>query len=84
MVPHNGAPSRENTATIATDKDVSEGFRPTQHPSCHTFLAKLVARSSTPPHRLHRKKPGTARSTTTTPPVSTNQPPSPTTKAAPD
>ena len=75
---HNG------TTTIATDKSVSEDFRPTQHHACCTFLAKPVARSNSPPHRPHWKKPGAAQSTTSAPPASTNQPPSPTTMAAPD
>ena len=51
---HNG------TTTIATDKSVSEDFRPTQHHACHTYLAKPVVRSLSHPQRLHRKKPSTA------------------------
>ena len=69
MVPPAGRTTPQGAATIATDKGVSDGLHPTQHYACHTFLAKLVARSSSPPHRLHRKKPGTTRSTTTAPPA---------------
>ncbi|RLN29522.1 hypothetical protein C2845_PM05G00410 [Panicum miliaceum] len=42
-----------------------------------TFLAKRVARSFSPPHRLHRKKPDTARSTTSALPACASQPPAP-------
>ena len=56
--PQQGQRHHKGAATIATDKSVSEGFRPTQHHTCHTFLVKSVAPSSSPPHRLHRKKPG--------------------------
>jgi hypothetical protein len=41
------------------------------------FLPKPVARSSLPPHRLHWKKPGIARSTTTAPPACTIANPQP-------
>ena len=67
----------KGTATIATDIDVSEGLRLTQHHACHMLLPKLVAYPSLPPHRLHRKKPVTAQSTTTAPPACTSQPPTP-------
>lgn len=67
----------KGTTTIATDIDVSEGLRPTQHHACHMFLPKPVARSSLPPHRLHWKKPGIARSTTTAPPACTIASPQP-------
>ena len=50
----------KGAATIATDKSVSAGFRPTPHHACRTYLAKPVVRSLTPPQRLHRKKPSTA------------------------
>ena len=50
----------KGAATIATDKSVSEGFRPTQHHTCRTFLVKPIARSLSPSHRLYRKKLGTA------------------------
>ena len=64
-------------AKIASRAELGSARLVSSPTSCHTFLAKLVARSSTPPHRLNRKKPGTARSTTTAPPACTSQPPTP-------
>jgi hypothetical protein len=84
MVPHNGTPAGsmtpKGTATIATDRDVGEGLRPTQHRASRMFLTKHLLAFASPPPEEARHSLKHHHGTT-----SEHQPaPSPTSKVAPD